>query len=184
MMIYGVVLAPVDEGSGGPGGSWEPGRIVSGFGGSTFSSSLRRIIEGQRGKGRGFELEGWHYAAGVGTIRGGLVALDGAGYQFTARRLPSGIQLAVYTGGPGSIRRPVSRGVLSPDQMLVFRASVGGRSRLVVIGARWAGDERLNKAGTFEAHQTDFLAALDELSPSGTAPMRWVPAAQVEGLED
>ncbi len=184
--IFGVVLAPGDEGSGSatPRNRGAAGRIVSGLGNLSFQDVLLRILGESPGWAGPMKLDGWHYAVGRERIRGGLVADDGAGYVLSARPGPSGIHLTVYSASRGKPGRPVSVALLSPDQLLVFEESIRGRTHLVVIGAHAAGSQGPETSDDLTARQLDFLSALAAFPAGPDAQMRWLSASEAQGIPE
>ena len=174
-----VILLPGDEGASSPADRRGSGRTLSGLRGASFAVVLNRIRAESPG-GAGLRLQGWHYAVGREAIRGGLVGDDGTGYAISARRTPAGTHVKLYQASSGRPLLPVSTSVLSPDEVMVFEQSMGGRAVLVVVGARGPGS---GPAGSdVITRQVDFASALAALPQSG--PVRWRSAREVATIPD
>ena len=179
--IQGVIVTPEAGGSVGRGLGGRSEQIVSGVGGRSFQEVLVRVQEA-RGLTSPPRLGGWSYAVAREHFRGGLVTEDGSGYVLSARRTPAGTHVTVYSASNGRPDRPISRGILSPDEVLVLDASVRGRSQLIIIGARAGsgGPEGSNLQG----RQLDFLSALAALPQPQGGTMRTLSASEAAGIPD
>lgn len=176
--ILGVILLPGGLDATAQSSLEGSVRVVSGLRGLSYTDVLRRVQGEGRASTGPLELQRWHYSIALEALRGGLVAEDGTGYLLSARRNPAGVHLTVYSASKPD--RPVSVGLLSPDEALVFEISIQGRTHLVMITARGAG------TGPHEglrARQVDLMTALAALPQGSGTPMRWLKGSEV-GIRD